>query len=85
MPGLAPINVYQNNAVGVKTATIPNVLLQLKDGEYTTNSEILPTTLLKRSVSAKEDRAHDLHRPPHRTPAAHPPKVVQVRLRNKGD
>ena len=43
MPGLAPINVYQNNAVGVKTATIPN-------------SEILPTTLLKRSVSAKEDR-----------------------------
>lgn len=56
MPGLAPINVYQNNAVGVKTATIPNVLVQLKDGEYTTNSEILPTTLLKRSVSAKEDR-----------------------------
>jgi len=56
MPGLAPINVYQNqNPVSVKAATMPNVLLQLKgDGEYTT--ELLPTTMLKRSVSAKEDR-----------------------------
>nr|ABU92523.1 POU class 6 [Eleutheria dichotoma] len=56
MPGLAPINVYQNNAINVKPGSaISNVLLQLK-GESEFATDILPATMLKRSVSAKEDR-----------------------------
>lgn len=57
MPGLAPINVYQQNAINTKAGGMQNVhLLHLKStNDAEVSSDVITSNLLKRSVSAKED------------------------------
>lgn len=56
MPGLAPINVYSATPLGGKGSTVSGVLLHLKaPDESTSASHLLTPSMLKRSISARED------------------------------